>query len=255
MTSVDTPNANSTSGTWPWSRPVSQILPKGERLLHPEASPPPRFPRRVSALRVGCRWHASAVDKAITSCGRRGVLLLGASPRRASPLSGKRSGDCPNADDDPPLVIQDMDLFSSLAFELSHTENPTPNGVEVRRRMTLPRQGRPIPADQAEVIIRHSVSSFIALSTRNVRQGPRFRSAPLFALMISRQDVQLAVCDQPAVAFATVLCDFRSKNKAWLITALTESALNGLVIRNAGSGAWPVRKRSGKAVMKMTGTS
>ena len=61
--------------------------------------------------------------------------------------------------------------------------------------------------------------------------------------------------NQPAVAFVTVFCDFRSKNKAWLITALTESALKGLVIRNAGSGAWPVRKRSGKAVMKMTGTS
>ena len=33
------------------------------------------------------------------------------------------------------------------------------------------------------------------------------------------------------------------------MTALTESALKGLVIRNAGSGAWPVRKRSGKAVI------
>jgi hypothetical protein len=46
-------------------------------------------------------------------------------------LSGKRSGDCPNADDDPSLVIQDMDLSSSLALQLSHTENPTPYGFEV----------------------------------------------------------------------------------------------------------------------------
>ena len=37
--------------------------------------------------------------------------------------------------------------------------------------------------------------------------------------------------------------------------ALTESALKGLLIRNAGSGACPVRKSSGKAVMKITGTS
>ena len=36
---------------------------------------------------------------------------------------------------------------------------------------------------------------------------------------------------------------------------LDQSALKGLVMRNAGSGAWPVKKRSGKAVMKMTGSS
>jgi hypothetical protein len=70
----------------------------------------------------------------VTSC------VLEATPHRPSSLSGKRSSDCPNADDDPPLVIQDMDLLSSLALELSHTENPTPNGVEVGRRMTLARQ-------------------------------------------------------------------------------------------------------------------
>ena len=41
--------------------------------------------------------------------------------------------------DDPPLVIQDMDLLSSLTLELSHTENPTPNGLEVSCQMTLAR--------------------------------------------------------------------------------------------------------------------
>ena len=50
-------------------------------------------------------------------------------------------------------------------------------------------------------------------------------------------------------------CDFRSKNKAWLITAFTDSALNGFAMRKAGSGAWPVRNLSGKAVMKITGAS
>jgi hypothetical protein len=56
-----------------------------------------------------------------------------------------------------------MDLFSSLALELGHTENSPPNGFEVRRRMPFPRKSRPIPADQAEFIIGHSVSSFFAL--------------------------------------------------------------------------------------------
>jgi hypothetical protein len=66
--------------------------------------------------------------------------FVGATPRCASPLCGECSGDCSNADDDLPLIIQDMDLLSSLAFELSHPKNPTPNGFEVRCRMSLPRQ-------------------------------------------------------------------------------------------------------------------
>jgi hypothetical protein len=82
---------------------------------------------------------------AVASCA------VEATPHRASSSSGKCIGDCPNADDDPPLVIQDMDLFSSLAFELSHTENPTPDGFQVGCQMPLPRQPRPIPAYQAEL--------------------------------------------------------------------------------------------------------
>src|SRR5271169_355956 len=50
-------------------------------------------------------------------------------------------------------------------------------------------------------------------------------------------------------------CALRPKNSAWLATAETTASWNGLAIRNAGSGRWPVRKRSGYAVMKMTGTS
>ena len=86
------------------------------------------------------------------------------------------------------------------------------------------------------------------------RKRPTVTNVPLKAEMVWPSD-RPPDCDQPAAAFATVLCDFRSKNRAWLITALTESALKGLVMRNAGSGACPVKKRSGKAVMKMTGTS
>jgi hypothetical protein len=37
----------------------------------------------------------------------------------------------------------------------------------------------------------------------------------------------------------------RPKNNAWLATAETTASWNGLAIRNAGSGRWPVRKRSG----------
>jgi hypothetical protein len=38
------------------------------------------------------------------------------------------------------------------------------------------------------------------------------------------------------------------------MTAFRLSMPNGLVMRNAGSGGVPVKKRSGKAVMKITGT-
>ena len=89
---------------------------------------------------------------------------------------------------------------------------------------------------------------------RNPAPVERAQPQQRFSLCL-RLSVMLGGRTQPAAAFATVFCDFRSKNKAWLITALTESALKGLVMRNAGSGAWPVKKRSGKAVMKMTGSS
>ena len=45
-----------------------------------------------------------------------------------------------------------------------------------------------------------------------------------------------------------------SKNSAWLIAAFTVERWNGLVIRKVGSGRAPVSSRSGKAVMKITGT-
>ncbi len=61
-------------------------------------------------------------------------------PRRLSSLGREFSGDRPNADDDPPVVIQDMDPFSSLTFEFSHAENPTPNSFEIGRRVPLARQ-------------------------------------------------------------------------------------------------------------------
>src|SRR3954447_18990996 len=45
-----------------------------------------------------------------------------------------------------------------------------------------------------------------------------------------------------------------SKNNAWAIAAFTVDRWNGLVMRNVGSGRVPVRRRSGNAVMKITGT-
>jgi len=54
---------------------------------------------------------------------------VGAIPRRTNPFSGKRSGDCPYADDNP----------SPLPFALSHSEHPTPNGFKVDRQMALAR--------------------------------------------------------------------------------------------------------------------
>src|SRR6476619_1582526 len=81
---------------------------------------------------------------------------VGAIPRGTSSFRGKRGGHCPDADDNPPFVIQDMDLLSSLTFELSHSENPTPNCFKVGRQMALARQSRSIHTDQAELVIRHS---------------------------------------------------------------------------------------------------
>ena len=49
-------------------------------------------------------------------------------------------------------------------------------------------------------------------------------------------------------------CVALSKNRAWAIAAFTVERWNGLVIRKVGSGRSPVSSRSGKAVMKMTGT-
>jgi hypothetical protein len=58
-------------------------------------------------------------------------------PNSAGSFSGKRRSHCANADDDPSLVIQDPDLLSLLAVQLSHAENPSPNAFKVGGRMTL----------------------------------------------------------------------------------------------------------------------
>lgn len=74
-------------------------------------------------------------------------------------LSRKRSRVCAYADDNFPLVVQDVDLSSPLAFELSHAENQAPNRFEIGRQVTLAAQPPAIPADQAEFVIRHGASS------------------------------------------------------------------------------------------------
>ena len=48
-------------------------------------------------------------------------------------LSRKRSRDCAYADDNSPLVVQDVDPSSPLAFELGHAENQAPNRFEIGR--------------------------------------------------------------------------------------------------------------------------
>ena len=47
----------------------------------------------------------------------------------------------------------------------------------------------------------------------------------------------------------------RVEKSAWPIAAFTVSGWKGFVIRKVGSGRSPVSSRSGKAVMKITGTS
>lgn len=46
-------------------------------------------------------------------------------------------------------------------------------------------------------------------------------------------------------AQAAAVSSALEKNSAWLMTAFTVSVSNGLVIRKAGSGRSPVRRRSG----------
>src|SRR5271166_2394225 len=58
-----------------------------------------------------------------------------------------------------------------------------------------------------------------------------------------------------AVTRRSRLFAVRSKKSAWLATAETVAGWNGLAIKKAGSGRSPVRKRSGYAVMKITGAS
>jgi hypothetical protein len=44
---------------------------------------------------------------------------------------------------------------------------------------------------------------------------------------------------------SSLRCDLRSKKSTWLMTAFRLSTPKGLVMRNAGSGDVPVKKRSG----------
>ena len=241
------------------ARPVSQILRNSERFPYREIFRPLGPSNNVGALRRILRLPEAKArswppPSPVNACSGLPSCNGGPSLKRACSLSRKRSSDCTDADDDPSLVIQDMDLPSSLALELSHTENSTPDGFEIGCRMTLAGQARPIPADQAEFVIWHGVSS-----SRHPQPAKRATRLKVPSARRSFRGVQTGdiACGLRLAGrcFRRVLCDFRSKNRAWLITALTESALNGLVMRNAGSGACPVRKRSGKAVMKITGTS
>ena len=60
----------------------------------------------------------------------------------------------------------------------------------------------------------------------------------------SEPDCANHTADDVLLAFA-LSCARTSKNRAWLMTALTVSGRNGLVMRNVGSGRVPVRTSSG----------
>ena len=60
--------------------------------------------------------------------------------------------------------------------------------------------------------------------------------------------------DNNQAARCPVFSDRISKNRAWLIRALTTAGSNGFDTKNTGSGLSPVNSRSGNAVMKITGT-
>jgi hypothetical protein len=60
-------------------------------------------------------------------------------------LSRKRSRACAYADDNSPLVVQDVDPSSPLAFELGHAENQAPNRFEIGRQVRSRRTLAPSP--------------------------------------------------------------------------------------------------------------
>ena len=66
------------------------------------------------------------------------------------------------------------------------------------------------------------------------------------------QPPNIVLAPQRHAAAGTV---FWSKKSACAIAAFTVERWNGLVMRKVGSGRSPVSSRSGKAVMKITGTS
>ena len=86
-------------------------------------------------------------------------------------LSGKRRRLRAYADDDSPLIVQDLNLLNPVALEFRHVENATPNGFEVGRQVALAAQPRAISADQAEFVIRHGASSTEMFSLPETHEG------------------------------------------------------------------------------------
>ena len=143
-------------------------------------------------------------------------------------LSRKRSRACAYADDNSPLVVQDVNPSSPLAFELGHAKNQAPNRFGIGRQVTLAapasrrlrRSGR-IHNTARGFLVRDRCSLDPKRTTR-IKVPPQMkdvlaiRSAPQEPARRPREAAAGvgADFDQPVAAFAMVLCDLRSKKRA-----------------------------------------
>jgi hypothetical protein len=136
-------------------------------------------------------------------------------------LSRKRRRLRAYADNNPPLVVQDLDLPTSFALELRHAENATPNRFEVGGKMTFAPQPRAISADQAEFIIRQGFSSQGAFAARTLGEAERFRAGRNFPLIARAEELartsthrplasaRISISRSPLSPFFFVICDRR----------------------------------------------
>jgi hypothetical protein len=107
----------------------------------------------------------------IRTCDRLRANAGRAVPEHSKMLSRKRRRFRAYADNDPPLVVQDLDLPTSFALELRHAENATPNRFEVGGEMTFAPQPRAISADQAEFIIRHGFPPRMSFAAKTLNEN------------------------------------------------------------------------------------
>ena len=136
---------------------VRQTLRKSESLLLRKPPGEPARPQRVDAIRRATISIPSYARSGLPATRLRFRFRRGTAPRQPKALSGKRRRLSPYADDDPSLVVQDLDLPPPFALYLRHMKYPTPDSLEIGRQVTLTTQPRAVSANEAEFIIRHGL--------------------------------------------------------------------------------------------------
>ena len=107
----------------------------------------------------------------------------------------------------------------------------------------------PCSAGQTVVVSRNADRDFFygeecAVQHRNRWFGAQ-RHSPADGAAGEPSETEILQPDQAITGGRCPRVALRWKNSAWLTTAETVAGWNGFAIRKAGSGRWPVRKRSG----------